>query len=106
MNFIDLSFKIKDLKGKVIEFDGKSTSAGEFVADKLAASTENTSKFMDWATKLTFDKPIQIDDTDFELLDNFIQNKSKLTNIVKEPIRIYFKEVKEKREKKEESKNK
>lgn len=94
MNF-NFKFKLKDLDGNPIK--GDAGNAGKVLANALSMSNKGQAiKLHDWALKLWNEKPIDIDETDSDVLYALIESSEYLTVIGKVPILQYIKSVKDK----------
>lgn len=93
---LNFNFKIKDLAGKAIE--GPNGNAGKLLAQMLSGLNKgNSVKLYDWALKLWNGKPLEIDDTDADVLSGLIDGSEFLTVMGKVPLIEYIKSVKEKK---------
>jgi hypothetical protein len=94
---LNLNWNIKDLAGK----DIPNANAGKTLAQSLAGQNKgNSVKLYDWSIKLWNDKPLEIDDTDSDVLMAMIDTSELLTILSKAQIIEYIKKVKEKTDKK------
>lgn len=92
--------KVVDLNLSFIGLDGKvmpgSQSMNEFVANALAAAKKvDAVKFCGWALNLNEGKALELDQSDFKTLKEFIEN-SEFETIIKAQILSALDEVKEK----------
>ena len=79
---LNLNYQIKDLTGKEILGDGGNASKA--LAGALAnANKGNAVKLMDWSLKFWNGKPVEIDKTDKEFLEGFIETTEGLTALAK-----------------------
>lgn len=89
---LDFNFQFKGLDNK--EMTG--ASAGKILSQILASQNKgNSIKLYDWALKLFNDTPLEIDDTDADVLVALIENTEALTVMAKVPLVNYIKKIKE-----------
>lgn len=80
---LNFNFKVKDLSGKEIE----GAEANKLLANTLSMLNKgNSMKLYDWAVKLWNGKPLEIDDTDGEVLQELVKNSETLTVLAKKPM--------------------
>jgi hypothetical protein len=92
---LNFTFKFKDLAGK--DIPGDNGNAGKILANMLSQQNKgNSIKMYDWALKLWNGKPIEVDDSDFDVLIALIENSEFLTIMAKAPLIEYMKSVKKK----------
>ena len=95
---LNLNYQIKDLTGKVIL--GEQANASKALAGALAGANKgNAAKLMDWAIKFWNGKILEIDKTDKEFLEAFIETCETLTALAKVSILNSIKEQYEKEKK-------
>jgi hypothetical protein len=88
---LDFNFPLKDLTGKDIE----NTNVGKILANTLAnANKGNSIKMMDWALKLYNGNPLEIDQSDADILEGFIDTADGLSNLMKHPMLRVIKDAK------------
>ena len=89
---LDFNFQFKGLDNK--EMQGES--AGRILSQVLASQNKgNSVKLYDWALKLFNNTPLEIDDTDADVLLALIENAESLTIMAKVPLGNYIRKVKE-----------
>ena len=77
---INLNKKFKSLKGEEIE----GATLGQILAGKLAETNEGDAiKYYDWALKLHNNEEINIDNSDYRKLYDFVKDSKALTNLAK-----------------------
>lgn len=97
---IELTTPITGLDGKPANEEGKPVSTGKVLSTNLAQATEGDSlKFYGWAQKLYADQPIEVDDSDFKKLKEFVEGAKTLTHLAKAQILINMDECKERSKK-------
>ena len=90
---LDFNFQITDLNGKAIE--GENGKAGKILGGFLSAQNKgNSIKLYDWALKTWNGTPLEIDDTDADVLVGLVETTEMLTVLAKVPIINYIKGVK------------
>lgn len=89
---LNFDFQFKGLDGKDMQGD----SAGKILSSVLAAQNKgNAIKLYDWALKLYNNKPLEIDDTDADVLHALIETCENLTIVAKVPLMQYIKKIKD-----------
>ncbi len=90
MRTLNLDFPIMDLDEK--EFN----RAGKVLGQILCAETGGDAlKYYDWAREIYKGQPIKVDDSDFRTIKAFVENNTKMMNIVKGQIIKYLETVKD-----------
>ena len=93
---LDFNFQVKALDGKDIQ--GEGGSAGKILGGFLSAQNKgNSIKLYDWALKTWNATPLEIDDTDADVLIGLIETTEMLTVLAKVPLMEYIKSVKAKK---------
>jgi hypothetical protein len=88
---LNLNFQIKNLDGTPM--DGDLANASKVLAGALSGSNKgNSIKLHDWALRLWRKEPIEIDKTDKEFLEGFVETTEVLTVLAKVPILNSIKE--------------
>lgn len=96
---LNFNFKLKDLNGKSIE--GDNGNAGKILGQMLFSQNKgNSLKLHDWALKVFNNKPIDLDDTDTNVLYGLIEQSEWLLVASKAPMLSYIDSVKDKEKKK------
>lgn len=73
--YVDMNVKLKSLKNEEAEVQ---QTLGQIIADAISVcgseqcKTLKPTKLIGWAEKLAMNEPLSLDDTDFELLREFI----------------------------------
>lgn len=92
---LNLNYQIKDLTGKPI--DGENANASKALAGALAGANKgNAIKLMDWALKFWACKIVELEKTDKEFLEAFVETCETLTALGKVSILNSIKEQYEK----------
>ena len=87
MRKIDLNFPILDLEGKEVE----KSNAGKIIANVLVNQSQGDAlKFWGWALELNKKEPIELDESDFSTLKDFIKNSEALPIITKAQVLRVF----------------
>lgn len=91
---IDLNFQLKDISGEIIQ--EKEANAGRILGNKLAGSSNvDYLKYYDWGRKLHKGDPIQVDQSDFEAIKDFVKAHRELTALGKAQIMEYLTPLRE-----------
>lgn len=78
MKKIDLNFPLKDLKGNKVE----GGTAGELLGLCFSESRSGDKlKFYNWAVKLSMNEVLEIDQSDFETIKNFVKTTEMMAAI-------------------------
>lgn len=92
---LNLNYQIKDLAGKPVA--GEGANASKALAGALASANKgNAIKLMDWALKFWECKTVQLDKTDKEFLEAFVETCETLTALAKVSLLNSIKEQYEK----------
>jgi hypothetical protein len=91
---LDFNFQLPGLDGK--EMPGEANNAGKLLSALLASQNKgNSIKLYDWALKVYNNTPLEIDDTDADVLSTLIETSEAITIMGKVPLINYIKSVKE-----------
>jgi hypothetical protein len=92
---LNLNYQLKDLAGKSVQ--GEQANASKALAGALASANKgNAIKLMDWALKFWSCKAVELDKTDKEFLEGFVETTEMLTALTKVSILDSIKEQYEK----------
>lgn len=96
---LNLDFKFKSLKGEEME----GSTASKLIAQILSEKSEGipSIKAYDWAVKLFNDGTVEIDRSDKDLLERFVESTPALTNLAKAQVIGVLKDLKEESKKAE-----
>lgn len=79
---LNLNYQIKDLTGK--EISGENANASKALAGSLAGANKgNAIKLFNWALQFWKGESVEIDKTDKEFLESFIETSETLTVLAK-----------------------
>ena len=93
---LNFNFQLKDLSGNKIMIGEANT--GKILANTLCMLNKgNSVKLYDWALKLWNGKPLEIDDTDANVLIEIIETSESLTILAKAQMKQYIEEAKPKK---------
>jgi hypothetical protein len=88
---LDFNFNLKGLDGKDIQ----DSNAGKILAGVLSMQNKgNSIKLFDWALKMYNNQPLEIDDTDCDVLLRLIESTEQLTILAKVPMIEYLNKAK------------
>lgn len=97
MKTIDLSFNLKDLRGKDMpspEYTASSFTAGELLGNHLVAGAKGDAlKYYDWAVAMSNGKSIVVDDSDFKKIRDFVSDSESLNILSKAQLLRYLDSV-------------
>lgn len=84
MKTINLKGPLTDFNGSPIKEGDKDSSLSKVLAGALANATEGDSvKMWDWAVALHKEGEIQVDDSDFAFIHDFVKSHKALTVLAK-----------------------
>jgi hypothetical protein len=83
MNKLNLTKPVNGLDGKAIKDGEEELKISKVLANALAQSNQlEPIKFFDWAVRLFNDGVLEVDDTDLELIVNFVKSNKGLSVLV------------------------
>jgi len=93
---LTFNFKLKDLSGN--EFASDESTANKVVAGFLSQINKgNAIKLWDWALKLYGGKGIEVDDTDYKIIEGLIETTETLPALTKAQLLLYLEDQNKKK---------
>lgn len=92
---VNFNKPIRDLKGEVIK-DAGDKSLADFLSEQLGGKTSNIEAFKayDWGKKLAMGEELEIDRTDAEKLEKFVEQCETMVVLLKGQLLEIIKEAK------------